>query len=80
MNFSETVNAVGFDSANGTGEVPYDVLCEIMESLAKSGEPIEVTERKVYTKKQAMIEDLKRAIEQGKGVFPQDTRWLEHVR
>lgn len=57
-----------------------EVLLEAAKAMAESGEPIAVTESKFLAKRQAMIEDLKRAIEQGKIVFPQDTRWLEHDR
>lgn len=53
-----------------------EVLQEAAKAMAESGEPIAVTERKFLAKRQAMIEGMKRAIEQGKIVFPQDTRWL----
>jgi len=56
-----------------------EVLREAAKAMAESGEPVEISERKFLAKKQAMIEDLKRAIEQRKIVFPQDWRWLENA-
>jgi len=78
VNFSEIVKAAGYDLAEATGECSLEALREAAKAMAESGEPVEVSERKFLAKKQAMIEDLKRAIERGKIVFPQDTRWLEH--
>ena len=56
-----------------------EVLRDAAKLMAESGEPIEVTERRVQAKKQARLEDLRRAIEQRKIVFPQDWRWLENA-
>ncbi len=63
MNFSEMVKAAGYDPAKATGECSYDTLCELMESMARSGELVEVSERKFLKTRQEGLECLKRAIE-----------------
>ena len=77
MNFREIVKASGYDPTKATGKVPRDVLCQLAEQAARSGEPLAITERRVQARKQTMLEDLKRAISQRKiflGNIGKDTR------
>lgn len=79
MNFSEMVKAAGFDDpTKATGECSSSALMEIAAIVAKTGEPVEVSERKFLARKRAMIENMQRAIEQKKIFLLQDTRWLEN--
>lgn len=80
MNFSEMVKAAGFgDPTKATVECSSEALAEIAESVAKSGEPVEISERKFLTRKRAMIENMQRAIDHRSKIFLlQDTRWLEN--